>query len=203
MFDLLELLKDFSKAFLPLLPAMNPLAVLPFLLPSLGALHPQRRIKAINIALITELAIGVLFLALGRGFFLVLGMVPADLLIAGGLILLILSLRELSFYSAGRVPPAPNVQLVVVPIGTPLLVGPDTVLLLIVLSGHFPVWMVVLAFLLNIAVAWIVFTQSQRIMRFLRQDILVASSKVAHLLEMAIAFGLIHRGITEILRGMG
>jgi small neutral amino acid transporter SnatA (MarC family) len=73
MFNLLELLKDFSLVFLPLLVAMDPLAILPFLVPFLRTLSPQRRIRVINVALITGLAIGLLFLGLGRGIFLVLG----------------------------------------------------------------------------------------------------------------------------------
>ncbi len=58
MFDFLELLKDFSLVFLPLLVAMDPLAILPFLVPFLGTLQPQRRIRVINVALITGLATG-------------------------------------------------------------------------------------------------------------------------------------------------
>jgi multiple antibiotic resistance protein len=203
MFNLLELLKDFSLVFLPLLVAMDPLAILPFLVPFLRTLSPQRRIRVINVALITGLAIGLLFLGLGRGIFLVLGITVPDFLIAGGLVLLIISLRELLSSSAGQAPPAPNELVAVVPIGTPLLVGPATISILIVLSGLFPIWMVVAAFLLNMLVAWIVFTQSQRIVRFLGQGGLEAFSKVAYLLLAAIAVQLIRRGIAEILQGMG
>jgi multiple antibiotic resistance protein len=199
----LELLKDFSLVFLPLLVAMDPLDILPFLVPFLRTLRPQRRIRVINVALITGLAIGLLFLALGRGIFLVLGITVPDFLIAGGLVLLIVSLRELLSSSAGQAPSAPNELAAVVPVGTPLLVGPATISILVVLSGLFPVWMVVVAFLLNMLVAWIVFTQSQHIVRFLGQGGLEAFSKVAYLLLAAIAVQLIRRGITEILQGMG
>jgi multiple antibiotic resistance protein len=196
MFDLLELLKDFSLVFLPLLVAMDPLAILPFLVPFLGTLQPGRRIRVINVALITGLAIGLLFLALG--------ITVPDFLIAGGLVLLIISLRELlSSSAAGQAPPAPNELVAVVPIGTPLLVGPATISILIVLSGLFPLWLVVVAFLLNMLVARVIFTQSQRIVRFLGQGGLEAFSKVAYLLLAAIAVQLIRRGATEILQGMG
>jgi small neutral amino acid transporter SnatA (MarC family) len=47
--------------------------------------------------------------------------------------------------------------------------------------------MVVLAFLLNMLVAWVVFTQSQRIVRFLGQGGMEAFAKVAYLLLAAIA----------------
>jgi multiple antibiotic resistance protein len=175
---------------------MDPLAILPFLVPFLGTLQPGRRIRVINVALITGLAIGLLFLALG--------ITVPDFLIAGGLVLLIISLRELlSSSAAGQAPPAPNELVAVVPIGTPLLVGPATISILIVLSGLFPLWLVVVAFLLNMLVARVIFTQSQRIVRFLGQGGLEAFSKVAYLLLAAIAVQLIRRGATEILQGMG
>jgi multiple antibiotic resistance protein len=71
------------------------------------------------------------------------------------------------------------------------------------LSGLFSVWLVIIAFLLNMLVAWIIFTQAQRITRFLGEGGLQAFSKVAYLLLAAIAVQLIRQGVTEILQGMG
>jgi multiple antibiotic resistance protein len=199
----LSLLKDFSLVFLPLLVAMDPLAVVPFLVPFLGSLPTGRRLRVINTAVVTGLAIGLLFLGLGRAIFLALGITVPDFLIAGGLVLLIVSLRELLSSTVGEAPPAPNELVAVVPIGTPLLVGPATISMLILLSGLFSVWLVIIAFLLNMLVAWIIFTQAQRITRFLGEGGLQAFSKVAYLLLAAIAVQLIRQGVTEILQGMG
>jgi multiple antibiotic resistance protein len=198
-----QLLKDFTLVFLPLLVAMDPLATLPFLVPFLSSLQPGRRVRVINIAAVTGLAIGLLFLGLGRAIFSVLGITVADFVIAGGLILLIISLKELVSSTTGEALPAPNELVAVVPIGTPLLVGPATISLLIVLSGLFSVWLVVVAFLANVLLAWAVFTQARHITRFLGQGGLQAFSKVAYLLLAAIAVQLIRGGLTEILQGKG
>jgi len=198
----LDWLKEFSLVFLPLLVAIDPLAILPFLVPFLGSLPPARRHRVINISTLTGLVIGLLFLGLGRAIFFVLGITVPDFLVAGGIILLILSLRELLSSTTGEVPPAPNELVAVVPIGTPLMVGPATISLLIVLSGLYNIWMVIGAFLANLLIAWVVFMQSQRIIKFLGQGGLQAFSKVAYLLLAAIAVQLIRRGLTEIIPGM-
>lgn len=199
----LGLLKDFSLVFLPLLVAMDPLAVVPFLVPFLGSLQPDRRRRVINISVVTGLVIGLLFLGLGRAIFLALGITVSDFLIAGGLVLLIVSLRELLSSTVGEAPPAPNELMAVVPIGTPLLVGPATISMLILLSGLFSVWLVIAAFLLNMLLAWVVFSQSQHITRFLGRGGLQAFSRVTYLLLAAIAIQLIRRGVTEILQEIG
>lgn len=200
MDTVLALLKDFVLVFVPLLVAMDPLAILPFIVPLLSGLQPGRRIKTINIAVVTGLVIGLFFLGLGRAVFVVLGIAISDFVIAGGLILLLISLRELLTASTHQTPPAADELMAVVPIGTPLLVGPATISLLIVLSGLYNIWLVVAAFLLNMLLAWVVFTQAQRITRFLGQGGLQAFSKVAYLLLAAIAVQLIRRGVMEVLQ---
>jgi multiple antibiotic resistance protein len=201
--DILESLKDFSLVFLPLLVAMDPLAILPFLVPFLGAVQPAHRRRVVNIALITGLAVGLLFLGLGKGIFAVIGITLSDFLIAGGAVLLVVSLRELLSSAAAQVPVAPNELMAVVPIGTPLLVGPATVSMLIVLSSLYSVWLVIVAFLANVVVAWVIFAQSQRIVKFLGHGGLQAFSQVSYLLLAAIAVQLMRRGILDIVRGMG
>lgn len=193
-------LKDFYLVFLPLLVAMDPLAVLPFWVPLLGGVPRERRRRVTGLALVTGLVIGLLFLGLGKGIFIALGISVADFVVAGGAVLLAISVRELLWSTAGQAPVAPDELTAVVPIGTPLLVGPATISLLIVLSGLYAPWLVVIAFLANMVVAWLVFTQSQHIMRVLGQGGLQAFSKVAYLLLAGIAVQLIRRGITDLIQ---
>ncbi len=200
MAAILDQLREFSLVFLPLLVAMDPLGILPFWVPFIGSIPEARRGKVLYTALATGMAVGLLFLALGRGIFIVLGITVSDFLVAGGIVLLALSLREL-LSSGTTAPVAPNELMAVVPIGTPLLVGPATISMLILLSGLYSLWLVVLAFLANMVVAWLVFWQSGRIVRFLGQGGLQAFAKVAYLLLAAIAIQLIRRGVSEIAQG--
>lgn len=195
---LADFLQRFSLVFLPLFVAMDPLGNVAFLVPVLGAARPHRRRRVVHLALATGLVIGMVFLALGQGIFVVLGITVSDFLIAGGLILLVVSLREL-LSSTTPAPTTPTEMMAVVPIGTPLLVGPATVSMLILLSGLHGYGLVILGFLANILVAWVVFINAERILGFLGKGGLLAFSKVAYLLLAAIAVQLIRRGLTEVL----
>lgn len=194
-------LRDFSLVFIPLFVAMDPLGLLPFVVGILDPLAGPRRGAVIRMAILTGAVVGLVFLALGRAIFGVLGIQIPDFLIAGGAILFIISLRNLMSATEER-PSAPNELMAVVPIGTPLLVGPATISLLIVLSGLHPYWLVLAGFLLNMVIAWAVVAQANRIQRFLGIGGLRAFSKVASLLLAAIAVQLVRRGITQIWQGL-
>ncbi|MBI2856668.1 MAG: MarC family protein [Chloroflexi bacterium] len=185
-----------------MLVVMDPVAILPFLVPFLGSLDPSRRGRVVRISLVTGVAVGLVFLGMGRGIFIVLGIGVSDFLIAGGIVLLVISLRDL-VTTGPESPTAPNELVAVVPIGTPLLVGPATISMLILLSGLYNLWLVVIAFLANILIAWAVFTQSNRITAVLGSGGLQAFAKIAYILLAAIAVQLIREGLVDIVQQYG
>jgi multiple antibiotic resistance protein len=198
----LETLRDFTLVFVPLFVAMDPPGNLAFLVSMLSGVQPERHGHVVRIALVTGLIVGLSFLALGRAVFNVIGITDADFVVAGGLILLVVSLRELVSHRTEEVSLAPNELLAVVPIGTPLLVGPATISLLILFVGLYPLWMVLAAFVANILIAGILFSQSRRIVRFLGKGGLEAFAKVMYLLLAAIAVQLIRHGVTDIIQAL-
>ena len=191
-------LKDFHEVFVPLFVAMDPLAVVPFLVTLLERVDTGRRTRVIHVALLTGLALGLLFLGLGRGLLFVLDIQVAHFLIAGGIVLLAVSLRDL-VSATPEVPPAPRELIAVVPIGTPLLVGPATISMLMLLTGLYPAWLVVAGFLLNMVIAWVVFRYAFRISAFLGEGGLQAFAKVAYLLMAVIAVKLISQGVMDVV----
>jgi multiple antibiotic resistance protein len=198
----LEFWKDFPLVFLPLFVAMDALGVLPFLVSFLGPMPTKERGSVVRLAVLTGLMVGLVFLGLGKSIFLVLGISVSDFLVAGGIVLLALALKDL-LSATSEAPVAPNELTAVVPIGTPLLVGPATISMLILLSGLFSLRLVVLAFLANVVVAWAIFAQSRRIAGFLGAGGLRAVSKVTFLLLAAIAVQLVRRGIIDIMQEIG
>jgi multiple antibiotic resistance protein len=90
----------------------------------------------------------------------------------------------------------------VVPIGTPLTVGPGTMTTLLLLSTQFPLWIVLISLALNIAIAWVVFLSSEPIMKFMGQGGIKAMSKVFSLLLAAISVNMMIKGLSlcEIVR---
>ena len=86
-------------------------------------------------------------------------------------------------------------MIAVVPIGTPLLSGPATVTTLILLAGQFPIYMVLISFMLNLFIVWVLFLLGNNIVRFIGEGGLKAISNVFNLLLTAIGISMILRGL--------
>jgi multiple antibiotic resistance protein len=120
--------------------------------------------------------------------------------IAGGLILLALSVR---YMITGQMvessKEAKKEEMVaVVPIGTPLTVGPATITTLLLLVKQYPLYWVLISFALNLFIVWIVCMLGNRIAGFLGQGGIKAVSRVFSLLLAAIAVSMVIKGM-EIL----
>lgn len=87
----------------------------------------------------------------------------------------------------------------VVPIGTPLVVGPAVLTTLLLLTEQYNIIAVVLALVLNLVVAWTIFAQARRVASLLREPGLRAASQVSSLLLSAIAIMMMRKGILEII----
>ncbi len=195
-----DFFKDLGLAFIPIFVAMDPVGILPFVLSLTQDMTPAQRSKTTRYALLTALGLGLGFIAIGQGVFHALGIRIGDFLVAGGLILLVLAIRHLMTGKIFEVQPALGDTVVaVVPIGTPLVVGPAVLTTLLLLVSQYSIAAVLIAFVLNLAVAWLVFAQANRVVRFLRQGGLRAISQIASLLLAAIAVMMVRQGITELL----
>ena len=88
-------------------------------------------------------------------------------------------------------------MIAVVPIGTPLVVGPATIttLLLLANSYHYALWIILLSLALNLLISWIVFLIGYRIVGFLGKGGLKAVSQIFNLLIAAIAVNMVLRGL--------
>ena len=192
-------LSQFPLTFIPLFVAIDPVGVLPFILPLLNGVEPGQRRRMIHYALLTALGIGIGFMAVGRFVFIALGITGDDFLVAGGLLLLTLSVKDIA---TGKMIEGTAVRghgADIVPIGTPLLAGPATLTTLLLLVGQYSALMVLFSFVLNMAIAWVVFHQAERVTGLLGQGGQLAVTKIASLLLAAIAVRMIRQGITGIV----
>jgi len=188
--------QDFVKTFVPLFIVIDAFGNLPFVISLSQDMVRSERRKMINIAVITAALVGLAFLFLGRFILDVMGISVGAFAIAGGLILLVLSIR---YILTGHIVEVIKEEMVaVVPIGTPLTVGPATIATLLLLATQFPLYIVLISFALNIAIAWAVFMLSGWFGRFLGQGGLKAVSKVFSLLLAAIAVSMIINGLDRL-----
>ena len=185
--------EQFVKTFVPLFIVIDAFGNLPFVLTMSQGMARKERNKMVLVAVATAAVLGLAFLFLGRLILDLMGISVGSLAIGGGLILLVLAIR---YILTGQVVEVIKEEMVaVVPIGTPLTVGPATITALLLLSTQFPLYIVLLAFALNIIIAWLVFMLSDVIVGFLGQGGIKALSKVFSLLLAAIAVSMIIEGL--------
>jgi multiple antibiotic resistance protein len=196
---MLNILQEFGLTFVPLFVAMDAVGVLPILVPLTGEMKPAERRRTVRLAIITALGLGLGFVAIGKGIFLFLGIEVSDFLVAGGLILFLLAAKDLI---TGKMVDAESLvggTLGVVPIGTPLVVGPAVLTTLLILIDQYSVVIVIISFIINLAIGWLLFTQANRVVNFLGQGGVRATSKIVSLFLAAIAIKMIRQGVLQVL----
>jgi multiple antibiotic resistance protein len=197
---MIDIIRDLALTFVPLFVAMDPVGNLPIFLALTQKGTAAHRKKTTNLATLTAFAVGLLFIAVGKAIFSLLGIEVADFLMAGGIILLILAVRYLITGKTLETEDVSSSEMIgVVPLGTPLVVGPAVLAALLLLMGQHHIAIVLSSFILNLIIQWALFRQSSRIVAFLGNAGVSAISKVIMLLLAAIAVKMIREGILTIL----
>ncbi len=186
-------LDSFVLTFVPLFIALDALGNLPFVISLSEGMSNHERRNMAHIAIIGATIVGLAFLFFGQFILNVLGISVGSFAIAGGLILLVLSINYMMTDRLVQVSKQDTVA--IVPIGTPLLVGPATITTLLLLASQFSLAIVLLSFVLNMLVSWVIFLLSNQVTRFLGQGGLKVVSKVFDLLLAAIAVSMIIKGL--------
>ncbi|HUW46667.1 MAG TPA: MarC family protein [Dehalococcoidia bacterium] len=197
---MVEIIRELALTFVPLFFAMDAVGNLPIFLALTQEIRATRRRQTVNLATLTALGVGLGFVAIGKAIFLLLGIEVADFLMAGGIILLILAIRYLITGKMVETQDLSASETVgVVPLGTPLVVGPAVLATLLLLMGQYRIPIVLSSFILNLVIQWLVFRQADRIVDFLGRTGANAVSKIVMLLLAAIAVKMIREGVLTIL----
>jgi multiple antibiotic resistance protein len=184
---------DFILTFLPLFIVVDALGNVPIILSLSEGMARKQRNNLINIGVATATVVGLVFLFFGKWLLDVMGISQGAFTIAGGLILLVFSLRYLT---AGRWMDIIKEEMIaIVPIGTPLIVGPATITTLLLLVNDYPLYIILISLAANLILSWIAFMTASRISGFLGKGGLKAVSQIFNLLLVAIAVSMIIRGL--------
>ena len=196
MEKVLHILQEFGLTFVPLFVAMDAIGVLPILVPLTQDMKAKERSRTVRLAVITALGLGLGFVAVGKGVFLLLGIEVADFLVAGGIILFLLAAKDLITGKMVEAQASVGADMLgVVPLGTPLVVGPAVLTTLLILIDQYSIIIVIVSFILNLTIGWLLFTQANRVVRFLGQGGVRATSKIVSLFLAAIAVKMIRQGV--------
>ena len=191
----------FWLAFIPLFVAFDGVGLLPLYWALSHRLTPAKRRQAVTEAVLTAAVVAVVFLLVSRFVFSLMGLTVSDVMIAGGLILIVLCLRELLLPEkpAGSDSPNPGV----VPLGVPLLSGPAVMTTILLVRDHYG-WLVTLeALIVNLAVIWVILSGAERLMRWVGRESSQVISKIFSLILTAFGVMLIRHGLLLVLRKDG
>jgi multiple antibiotic resistance protein len=185
---------DFLKSFIPVFVALDVLGVLPIYARfSLDLDGPKRR-TVLRDSIVTAFLITLGFIALGNQILKYLNISIHDFLIAGGVVLFIIAARDL--IGKGRDDLVGQEGLfAVVPLGVPLLAGPALLTTSLIIYNSYGFIHILIALVLNLLIAGVVFKYSLLITRFISPRWIEAISKVFMLLLTAIAIMFIRTGL--------
>lgn len=191
-------MKSFILAFIPIFVAVDALGTLPIFISLTEDLEERKKREIIYQSVLTAALVGISFIFIGKGIFALLGITVADFMVAGGILLLGMALMDLLTPEKTRKNIEPQ-TLGVVPLGTPLMVGPavlTTILMLVDVYGLLPT---LLALLINILLAGLIFLTAEYILRMLGRTGIKAISRVTSILLAAIAVMLIRKGLSQLI----
>ena len=184
-------------SFIPIMVAMNAPSVLPIYITLTEDLDAGERKKIVRQSVFTAFIITVLFIFLGKAIFNALEILIEDFMIAGGILLLIISIVDILRFGERKLAMPSTIG--AVPLGTPLIAGPATLTTTLILAGNYGYAPVIASLIVNILLAWIIFDKAEALIKLMGINGARAFAKVASLLLAAIAVKLIRLGITRII----
>ncbi|MEK6698185.1 MAG: MarC family protein [Nitrospirota bacterium] len=188
-----DMVQPFLVSLIPIFVALDAPGTLPLFVAMTEKVKRLERKKIVRQSIVTAFMVTVGFVLLGRAIFRALGILVEDFMIAGGIVLLIIAIADIVRAGEKKIPLSPTFG--VVPLGTPLIAGPATLTTSLVLVGSYGYVPVILSLIVNILLAGIIFSQSDRIIRLIGINGSRAFAKVAALILAAFAVKMIRSGV--------
>ena len=195
---------DLLSATLTLILIMDPLGNIPMFLSILKKIPDENRRRKILIReLLLALLVLLIFLFLGRHLLQWLNLQPQSLRIGGGIVLFLIAIKMIfPPPSGGNMGQFPEGEPLLVPLAVPLLAGPSTLAMLILLSSNAPEkWM---SWLLAVILAWlltsVIMICSGSLLRLLGEKGLVAVERLMGMVLVTLSVQMLLDGFSDYLR---
>jgi len=196
---LVEELEALARSVISLFIIVDPLGNVPIFLSLTAGFGAQRRNHVFTTAVVTGFMLLFSFALLGNEILRLFSISLSSFKIAGGLLLLALSLRMLIFGSWAEVGASPA-SLGAVPLGFPLLAGPGAITATIVSLQSAGLLLTTLSILIVSMITWIVLRLIDRIHRLLGEAGSTVVSRVLAVLIAAIAVEFMLNGLQAYVR---
>ena len=195
---------DLLSATLTLILIMDPLGNIPMFHSILNKIPDENRRRKILIReLLLALLVLLIFLFLGRHLLQWLNLQPQSLRIGGGIVLFLIAIKMTFPPPSGVIMGQfPEGEPLLVPLAVPLLAGPSTLAMLILLSSNAPEkWM---SWLLAVILAWlltsVVMICSGSLLRLLGEKGLVAVERLMGMVLVTLSVQMLLDGFSDYLR---
>lgn len=192
------ILNILPNTFIPLFVAMNVFLLLPIFFNMTNEMSKQKKKEVVRDSIITALIVSLAFIALGKFIFDILGITPDDFKIAGGIVLLIFAIYDLTQSIEKK--PRINSKVGVVPIGVPLIVGPAVLTNILILVDYYGVIPTLISLIINLFIVWLSLNNAEKILNYIGKGGITGIGKVMALLLAAIAVMMIRIGIENIIK---
>jgi multiple antibiotic resistance protein len=194
----------FGEVFVTLFVIMDPPGTIPLFLSLTGGRTQRSRKRMAWQAAAVALGVISTFALFGQQILNYLGIGVPALQISGGLLLLLVAL-DLLTGKADEPSPTKDVNVALVPLGTPLLAGPGAIVATIVFVGRVENVAGGLAVAAGIVavhvVLWLTMRYSVVIIRVIKESGVVLVTRIAGLLLSAIAVQLVAEGVRAFILG--
>lgn len=196
---------DIISAATLLFLVMDPLGNIPVFLSVLDKVAPERRTRVLIRELLLALGVLVVFLYAGETVLGFLGLSEHSIRIAGGIILFIIALKMV--FPVARAAHADDEiqgEPLLVPLAIPMVAGPSTMAVIMLLSSNEPGRMN--DWLLALLAAWfissVILVSATALKRFLGQRGLIAIERLMGMLLIALAVQMLLQGISAYMAEM-
>jgi multiple antibiotic resistance protein len=177
--------------------ALDIVGTLPLYVSMTSQMDRHNRNRVLDVSMIVAFVVAVLFAVAGLQLFNALGITLADFRVAGGIVLLLISLAEI--VGEPEVGRRASGSTGVVPLAVPLITGPAVLTTLVLQIRQVGYGTTLLALLVNYALAWGILRKSDVVTRVVGRDGTVVFSKITSLLLAAIAIAMIRSGVFEAI----
>jgi multiple antibiotic resistance protein len=195
---LVELFFCLPDTFIPLFVAIDVFYIAPVYMVMTRQFDQKEKDAVALKSVVVSFVICVLFIGLGNFIFRTMGITVNDFKIAGGLLLLVFAVLEMT--KSNEIKAAEGADVGIAPLAVPLIVGPAVLTTLFILVENFGVAATLAGLLLNLALVWLVFKGSRLIVSVVGTNTILVASKLLAVLLAAFAVMFIRIGVLNVLK---
>jgi multiple antibiotic resistance protein len=185
--------RDILNTSIQLFAIINPLSVLPTFMVYTENARENNRIKIVNTTVLIVIALIFSFALFGQLILNALQITVESFELGGGILLMIIAVDMLG--GSVRTKTVHMEQVAIVPLATPLLIGPGTMTTLIVLASTQSLINVLLGGVIATGAVYLILRYSDRIARVIGKNGMLAGSRLMAIILAAIAANMVHSAL--------